>query len=913
MEKSKFEELIEDAGIDSFAELGRKVRSTWAAREETEDLPTADTLKSYVSNLANGDTVWWENHPVPFGILCEILGVTEARIMGHQARRPGRVFFAAFPEVRPFEPGQESLPPGFTFAARGSGGFRSLESLLEDWEGEQATWLQAPGGTEAELLAAVVAEWIEAEVLTSATLEESLDSIEATCPTVVLVEQAQSGVDAEVAAKLRDGPLLVVAPFDCPGNVSTEAGLGPPMRVGRRRRADGTDDGWQALAWEPSEGWRSSFLEWIEHRLTVNTPFTAEGLIPWLEEKDPLHTIFGTPSSLLALSAYVDRQERGERGLRESDVEDVGNWWLTRSAPDTEVSEVRREWLRRFGTKTMKHLVSARLEQLSIGLGSGLTRDGWTAMIPEALCTGRHSDASRESLEKRIIEAEEQASATRIIAECERLDSSDVFDHLAGAGLLRERLTGLFWLEPDWLRGWLERRIVTEKFSTQPNEWGALCLDSERRARIDECLDQMEAGSLIELVDRVVETFSLQSVEVIAAVEALFAACGRRLIDEPEAMLEHSRPLVRLLECQLRVLELDCLPRVGPMTRPALNRWGRFDAVWKLGCWAWSLAVDEPEEFAGLRSDVANLFPGWYQPTIGDELELRFNWDGIEAPAGDHGQLVDRVVRGVWETYERPEFDDWLPEPFIPLILIDVASGRLDVPADEKFLPGEVFASRVVELAADLNAEQQQRLSDFVLACFEQKTRRSTLDAFVNQEGELARWCIDRLSPDRFEQMLERRGLGGTVIDLSLVPVNLRSTLYDYAVDHPGELWLEEFFRSLEPDQRDVPGLVRLVEALGHRVRPAARAVWRLAPDCAIEETEQTLRGDYSVWLGCAPPSQRRRLLELIAAQREQPPPSDWVKAWVRRQIPDGGPDARLAFDVYRDVWSGDDAESNDG
>lgn len=819
-----------------------------------------DSLATKIGDL--NDRVWWKNNDEFRQALCAELEIPESELL-LDADEPGIIRFREFPDLPSLNLALEGPLPIHAHDL-----FRLVEDVhspvRQRWsfDAAGATWVHMPAGSGRSLLATFH------ELHGALMVVRTTNSFpETQLPLLLLLddELQLAAIKANLHQRVIDGrATLVLARF-------------PRPTRGKHDPESATVDGrWRDIEWRPVDSWRHDLCYWIASRLKRHgkKEFTSEPFLAWLDRVDPDARLVSSPSMLLLVAFTVWSAQRPERQLRALE-RDLAGALLRNHLQQLAPSSDRNEFDRR--RSELAALASARLASEEPWEG-GWSKAQWCQV---KLAGRRKTETTVQGLiELGLLEP----------------TSSGRFDFRGGS--LRSAIA----CEGEWLT------------NANANEWGAWAIRSDRRAIVDRALDLREDDELSGLTASWVLAAEKdpRDVGVVGAVEALFAAWGRRFawrLARGERPIPRVDPaLARLVAFQLsnRVVHHPSSPP-GPATRPG-PLWARGAIEWLLSCWAWSLSLPREKLFKDAESilgatgdaagDFAWLFPGWFKPSL---------------------QNVPSWLSNADASFPRPQEDQWIARRLASLAKLVVA--RCGDAGPEESLP-RLLALEVVLADRDgwdlshawpLADEQQQRELVRRLSPESEKATRildriSRCDGIgailVGDHGDPLRTLQRaRLSPHLVEEWARQQANPNRILDcLSHAPAHVTDVLARvYLESNPdgASRLLSTHWHKLGRGSADLLMAWSRTDLQNRYM--AIRALWLAAPDRALSEAREALqsnRPECHQFLYEAPANDAGELLGIIA-DAPAAHVNENVRRWCATQIGEARRPEELAL-VFR-------------
>ncbi|RYZ17711.1 MAG: hypothetical protein EOO70_01155 [Myxococcaceae bacterium] len=839
---------------------GEAILYRWRQLERRDRYPAPASIATKLGLLKRGDVTWWRQHRHALEALAAMLSCpVEELLPDGEASRPSSITCEEFPQLSPLLPGQEPCSLHNDFLWLGS----MVESLLQ--QGKHA-WVIAPHGAGKSLAIRVLRQRHSDSLvaMTARRLVEAMRLARDGLPLLIEIEESDPLIDAVVLTELAQRPgVCVLAPFAPPG--------WPDMHP------------WTVARWEPGPGWRKRLVQWARARLPESRRLDHRDIMRWLERHDPQERLFQTPGHLLTL---LERTYRAGELPREP----APLLGLTRETLHGLVARSHDIWLDQVGVSAIEKMLTARLLRLELPLGP-LTAEEWASLVP----TDRLPATARSESPRRRPHAPSATPPWQAV------------HLLTQAHILQSHAGGRLDVAP-WIQAACERETIKREVHSGSTRWALWAVENSRKDAVDDALDALSPTALLKASSQALEA-ERQSLETVAAIEALFAAIGRRFLREDwRPTTEQTAILQRLARRQLR--HVSRLPKVGtvmpwlPLTRQRPGFQERWTRAWLAEAWAFSFAVERPDK----KLDD----PGWWLPGWSRQLRLSRvpealgTWSTGTARERSELERFLPVARQVVKSCQDETLPDEVPVLLLPWIIVDGPGRGWRLPPSsyhQLLHEQEVNAFVARQLDREPREVQEQALTAvWQAALASQRTPGRVLNELRHH------------APALFDPMVDRLPLA--VFVASLTPDVLRDGL---AND-----WLEQLpSRFL---QAALPGLVGVMgnrSPLTHRLVPlverideealdllvaltidpyalgvaAARRVWRLAPGRAQEEARQALlrTGDTSyLWFHATPPTFHEAMLTML---EETSQPVAWAARWLVEILPLAGATAPRVFE----------------
>ena len=832
-------------------------------------------LGNNVAQLLNGETGWWRRTGRPaLDELAEMLSVPVEELLGDHFSLPDALGFPEFPALPPLGPDEAPFAEALD---------ASLVGLTVDYKRNVVganfrKWIIAGPGSGKSLVIRYLAARAPTRYLAVSveTLEAALAMVASSSTTLVVEIERTAPNDQEVLNKLLQSTraCTILAPFDIPDR----SWLGCDSRVRQ------TEPGWEVIEPPPFSTWRADFTRWVVQRIESvkgrETYLDTDVVQHWLDHHDPACELVSTPGDLLSLCADIDRHggedlplgDRATRWLRDVGIPLIGD-----AAPTP--------WRDRLASRTYASMLDAQLRGLALDLGAG-TRASWEGLVP------------RDTGPRR---AKGDLDAPVVVA---------AFSH---AGLLRAGERGVV-PYPRWVaQGLPEGTLEGEFDANDPTDWGVLAGDESRQGLVDRAIDRLPPGAFRRLVKTVIAAFARESLGKRAALEAVFAAAGRRLHRGEEVPVAEHPVWHELLFLQLKNLEGSNLP--GDQLTPYTRR----DAEELVATtWAISLFIAPPT----LERDPDWMLPGWSRGLRLADVPAwlpRHVWSdtGHHNPA----RRICELGRAVVVHLDLQELGDDIPRVLLPALLLDV---ERDWPLREvhlKCLHGGTWEETALlrgghELAPPLRAALAGRIWSLVPTMPEGACVAERIEILQNARPQLSRFVLENLSPEAIESTVRKDGLhvrglgGGSYVDkdpmlLKRLSRVVRGRALRAWTECPAVLatkWMEASALVAILDAEDLDLAIEFARiSRGDTATEFASFVWRTSAPTARTKAAAAYVLDSetaSRWFLSAP----RAEIPYLAGLLRQPPVATWVRAWAYRRALDAGPAASMLYSLSTEL-----------
>ena len=845
-----------DAKDLSHRRAGEEVLAAWKKRERRSSYPTSAAIGAKIGLLAKGNRTWWRNHERALDALADVLACKPSDLLPTAEAGPALIGFPDFAEMAGLLPGQDPCAVN----ADGWLGTRVDAALHEGgrW------WFLASPGSGKSLAVRVLRQRRGSTIVstTTRTLAEAVRDAKDDVPIVIEVEHADPSTNVSALIELTNhhASVCVLAPF------------GRPQEI----------DGWTDHVWGLEPGWDERLIAWVQTRLPSDRRVDPSDILDWLDVIDPRRQVFETPGDLMPLIA---RASRAGLPTRKEGLSGFAREWLAQKC--TTISE---PWLRRIGPEVLQHLVTQHLHRVDLP-ATPLSISAWAELVPVDVLAPQPKAPSPRLAKK-------TSAATTTSLEPTSMLPVEVIHALADSGLL-QTFEGHLDTFPRWVRVALERDVIVDTVKRGDTAWALWAVDESRHDLVDDAIDALTPTDLIKAISRVES--DNDDLAHVAAIEALFSAVGRRMLNTTWRPTTEMMPTLQQLGLrQLRLL--DTSPQLVsdaslvPLTRYRPNDQG-WDASWLAEAWTFSVNVPRPPT----APEAAWQLPGW-------ATDLRIAAaPSLPFPVRDAGRML-RLLRAARTVVERTSDED-LPAKvdllLLPWIVIDGSLHRwkLEERHTQAFF-GSVTLSLIGEL---LKGEPDHvceravttawpallaRFSDpFEVLRFLREQHNSFFDVVVEHVPlSVFEDAITGMKTSRFEPK---------VAALVALPERLRRCALravaqlTISTRHP--IWkLDEVVAGLNHDDIDL-----LVEFAAERYsvgRAATSRVWELDPDRALAEALNALTKSAESkgwWFYNAPGTYLTPLLDEI---RDLKPRPAWTRRWLATVLSRAGTQATRVF-----------------
>ncbi len=877
---------------------------------------TQRNLENQINRLARGDTTWFRRHSEVRKTLADVLELAEDDIVPDRPSR-GRddlFSFEEFPTLRPYDPRTEAPLDLGTLH-----GERHLEEdqTLFDWfqkspnRGHRASsWVVMPHGSGR----AFAAHWYRVRHAGAVRLEHDIRSLatgddDEDSRVVISQDRLTTEVDRMLLIRLGKRPnVLVLSPYEPHSTPQLAAEILPTWeyRTGHPAAVDvlSKSFGFHEYRWKAQMGWRRRFLDWLEARAPDHSRFKAATLDDWLDTIDPHQLVFTTPGDLLPLAARVSDHglARFQKDVNAGALSNLLQLQLDASFTSPSARDV---WLRGHGVRVFERLASHHARDVVLPLARGLSKTTWAAMLrpEEQPSLGANDDVA--AMLGKLGSANEAGRKKALSALRERVENglrpSETIEFLASANLLKQAGPDAWALSPGWLSRHSGRRTIAAALADEPDAWGPLVMDPERRILVHGLLLSMDGQAFTQLAQRVVKAYSAKRLGPVAAVETLFRVIPNRPLSQSSA------PAIERHVLALAIQQLEARDPSAPPVPVTRTGFAHDDDGYAFlaDCWAWSMRAPAPVSYR--EESMAWLFPGWSRPEIAD------------CPSWLHAVAVVPRKKEKWEYRERPPTAsairlveagealsdafamrvpfDAVPEALLVAVFRAAIDARLPLPsACLQALSARWVAGRVARSVEAANsAAWAASLWRAVLAdpaCVESVFGLNHL----RSDHDIAKAILDHLRVADFLQALDAFGPTAIAGRTAMLPPRLRNALATWLVDKPREL-IEEFYarRSFGFVEEDLDGLRTVFNATWSPV--IAAQIRRLAPEEAAASTHRLLTSPSpeSAWPWLVHASLNESTVEALEALAPIAL-TPWLVSWLRSRLPFAG---ALATRVY--------------
>lgn len=521
------EERIGHQGYDGLAE--RLLESTtprWPDRIKVRPLGNA------LRQLDQGERRKWIHEPSGQRLvaLAAALRMSEAELRelldDDAAPSEGSLIpLIDLPEARPLDIGRERLFPGIP------------DEVFDPQTWTTPVWWLAMGGSGRTL----VGRWLEtrgrARFIRASDPRAALQSIGSGLPTFVEIDQPD-GIEQLTRDRLPPGVrICVAAPFPPPGWPPPRTESRPNARramlpdlSGEARPPQTAPHSWSVIETPPLDAWAGPLLRWVEPRLSRETAFkfreAAEVVADFAET---LHT----PGDVLALCGLMDQWGAEKVGS--------GEWKALRHAVELAFQRLPADNAFRAtlvddgqGLKLLLALVRATqryaepLITMDDLLERGLTRERWTALVPEDLAPPPDPQAARQLL----LEAKAAGHALDPAALEVALSPGPelLIRGMVAAKLLESQREGRLVFRMRWLLRWVEQHSLDDLGTWPAEQIGDAILHPGAWMEVTERLLQLAVDGDWSAVLEAVAGWRLDNPARVAALEAAFLVTGLALM-----------------------------------------------------------------------------------------------------------------------------------------------------------------------------------------------------------------------------------------------------------------------------------------------------------------------------------------------------------------------------------------------
>ncbi len=851
---------------------GAETLSSWRKLERRPSYPTAATIGAKLGLLKKGDATWWRNQVHALGALAALVGCRPEELLPTGQAEIGAIEFGQFPELTPLLPGQDPC------SVRSDVGWLGAFADAALHQGVHA-WIVAPAGAGKSLAIRVLQQRHGSRIVATSVrrLFDAARHARDNLPLLVEVGAMDPGTDAGALAELtkRTTNVCVMAPFS-------------------RAVMGGIDERWAEARWHADLDWRERIARWAQARLPKPDDIDVEETLAWLSVIDPLGRLFSTPGHVLPLLARAYRAglPRGPHALH-----DLGCEVLAQT-----LGGDLHPWLRHLGVAAIEQMIVARLNRLDFPM-TALPVGAWAELLPAKLIpTACDNREAKPSVVKKGTKAE-----LRPAQELTAPPPTQAVHLLVDAGVLQTEDAGGYDVAP-WIRVGIEREAITQAIKTGNVNWALWAVEDTRKEAVDDALNALSPADLLGATRKALAA-DLKALPTVAAIEALFSAIGRRMIDKGWAPSPEMQPVLQELGLrQLRLLA--AVPAVGtvlpflPLTRnrPGFDR--AWPAEWLAEAWTFSFSIERPPT---VEPEPGWALPGWNRKLSLSDAPRDLPWPRASGTTSE-ARAIDRLL-SIARRSVRACQDQSLPKEvhglLLPWVVIDgpARGWKLD-PHHGKHLLYNAPAGLVGEL---LRGEPSEVCVSASQTVWQAALAQTGGDAFtaLNHLGQVApslRTLVESsLPPNAFAEAISLTSLEPSDFGhgLSQVPPRLlRPTLAVIAryVRQTGRPINEvaPVVERLGSDDLDL--LVEFVADKYNVGVVAARRVWQLDPDRAIDEAREALgRGTTSesyAWFHSSP---RARCAALLDELMRVPAPS-WSARWLTEVLPLAGSEAPRVF-----------------
>lgn len=828
----KFSELNSDNQLAK-ALLNRFPALNWGMKYRS--------LGAKLGELNRGITTWWRNHPDKAKCLAEFLDIPLEDLGLHEKAATTAVKLQEFPELPPLDLRRdelwqiaiEELDPLQLSSFDAEHKFKpTLNHWLEAqpaWMRRPPTefdWLWVPDDLHRRLLAQRLSAHGPCGVVFYETLAAAAIRLSDPKPIIVVVEQDGGDEDlVALAARPEDAGILVIAPFMWIPREETSSAewMGWEARTRKAKELRKFDLTAKCLTfgsvmkrWELKKlpDWRKRLLAWVERRLNrndIDTHFSAQAVLSWLDTFDPTGIWFSSTSDLMLLCHLVHRDS--EKRLPKASDPAAGKR-LTDLLFERE--PVARAFL-------LERLAFLRWEN-KLPWEGALSLNNWQELSGSAGAQVSRSDLDKIVAAKTV--SERQKAADNLAAQ---LDTGNP-EALLNCRVLREVQRGaLDFQHRTFVRLLIRGRLMAEITDRPIEIWALNCFDPTRRSLVDAALDALPMDSLVKAARRLSEGGTGMAAHSIAAAEALFIAIGKRIANQ-EQIPDSLHRVVR------QVADLDRSEDwelIKPWSRPMETNEDKL--AWVTACWSWSLL---PE--ARIDNVPVWLFPGWAK-----ELPEPPYWFDLFAPEKEI-EVLSPALRAFWQVAVEWAKEIDSPAESWPALIVAafmrkaMKGGIAAQSAWWKMLIEQEWAEKLLlECCEEFGKEAASRLwPSFVMAEREVTTAPKTEGSHQPQPWQfeysrIRMWILQQLKPAEILSCLSKDDLAYLAWRPQTLPPEVRADLLLAVRNSPPVNWLraKDFLERF--GYHATPALDVLLE---HDVfdDAAAECLWRWNADRAL-------------------------------------------------------------------------------
>ncbi|MDO8789222.1 MAG: hypothetical protein Q7J42_14215 [Sulfuritalea sp.] len=824
--------------FNSFDQLAKALRDkfpalNWGLKDRS--------LGTKLGELNNGTTTWWRNHPDKAKCLAEFLDISPEDLGLHEKAVTTAIRLQEFPEFPPLDLRRDEL---WQIAVeeldpRSMSSFdaeHKFKPTLDHWLDERPSWMRRPptefdwlwvtDDLHRRLLAQKLSAHGPCDVVFYETLAAAAIRLSDPRPIIVVVERDGGDEDlVALAERPEDAGILVIAPFMWIPREETSSAewMGWEARTGKakdRRKFDLTAKhsafGSAVKRWEMKKlpDWRKRLLAWVERRLNrndIDTHFSAQAVLSWLDTFDPTGIWFSSTSDLMQLCHLVHRDS--EKRLPKASDSAAGKRLtdlLFERAP------VARAFL-------LEKLAFLRWES-KLPWEGALSLNNWQELSGSAGAPVSRSDLEKIVAAKSVGERKKAADHLAV-----QLDTGNP-EALLNSGVLREVRRGAFdYQHRTFVRLLIRDRLMVEIADKPVEIWALNCFDPTRRSLVDAALDALPMDSLVKAAHRLSEGEKGVSAHAIAAAEALFIAIAKRMVNQErisDSLHRVARQVADLARSEDREL-------IKPWSRPMETNEDQL--AWVTACWSWSLVpearIDDVPEW---------LFPGWAK-----ELPEPPNWFDLLAPEKDVEDLSP-ALRAFWQTAVEWAKEIDSPAESWPALIVAgfmrkaIKGGISAQSAWWKMLIGQKWAEKLLlECCEEVGNDAASRLwPSFVMAEREVTTAPKTEESqkphpYAFEYSRIRLWILQQLKPAEILSGLSKDDLAYLAWRPQTLPPEVRADLLLAVRDNPPVYWLDAKNFLERFGCHAVPALDVLLE---HEVfgDAAAECLWRWNAERAL-------------------------------------------------------------------------------
>lgn len=791
------------------------------------DWPARRSLSVKIGELDRGVQTWWQRRPEKLKALLDLLQIDEADIGLHKGSSESNAYhFEDFPELPPLHLAREAaLRIGRAVADDPL----AYPTPLDEWlnngpDGSQPrkpfsgiTWLQMADGTGRGLLLAELAAKGRFDVIKVRRLEDVGTRLQTPKPLVIQLTEQPDTADLRPLLKCpSDASLLIVASIAFPRGddraleamfswefLSTEKPERALMALSSPRSMMSTFVSpftVTSLTWVLDKDWQARLLHWIEARLNqcqIDTLFSAQGLLNWIEAFDPQGHWIRTPEELMVLCRICHRR-------RDLDLPKASDRHLADALLQSVLS------LKPAQVRLFRKLAENRWKALELPWQGALPEATW-----RALASGEETVTPEDLLA--IAEAPNKEKRREMAMAVADKSSSGVVDALIEDGYLAHAGLARYDLRPPALANLIVRDWLLEQVMYCPlSDWSPAFFDEPRRRLLDATLDCLSTDELSALAERVCQEPEWAAGAVATSESLIYVMAPRLANGEP--CTRSMRNCLQQVLC--RLVRSPSLPRLDPWTRKLVSL---NDIVsWLATCWAWSLTI--PTKGIQISTEEAWQFPGWLREPPSTDGR-RFSISELDLDTSHPSwRLLKKLCLQLTQRWERPPKSP--PNFLMPALLAGAAMGRWTAdPAWWEFVwINEKMERYFLSMIKPEGKKACINLWPSFLS-FEQSRQRASVEHMGCLTSSTRQWILGTLNPSETLASLTKESIQYLLEHPATLPPALRIALLDQLPDDASEAYnLLKLCEGLDCD-----ALVRWLQGATQHV--AAERIWERPKD----------------------------------------------------------------------------------